>query len=144
MKSCLNCYVFINLVLSTDNHKNIMRKIVVLLALVFGFATAQAQENVKKNLYVKNGDLVEATLYFDSGEISQTGFFTKEGKLTGEWISFNREGNKTAEAQYSNGKKVGTWFFWNAETLTEVDYKNSQITSVNTWKNDGTQVVSNK
>ena len=122
----------------------IMKKIVVLLALVFGFATAQAQEEVKKNTYIQNGDLIEATLYFDSGEISQIGFYTKEGKLTGDWISYNREGTKTAEAHYSNGAKVGTWFFWNDKTLTEVDYKDSRIASVNTWKNDGTRVVSNK
>ncbi len=121
-----------------------MKKVVVLLVLVFGFATAQAQEKVKKDTYVKNGDLVEATLYFDSGELSQTGFFTEDGKLTGEWTSYNREGDKTAEAHYANGAKVGTWFFWKTDTLTEVDYENSSITSVNTWKNDGTQVVINK
>lgn len=121
-----------------------MKKIVVLIALVFGFATAQAQEKSKKDTYIQNGDLVEATLYFDNGVVSQTGFYTKEGKPTGQWLSYNREGEKTAKAQYSNGEKIGTWFFWSADKLTEVDYKDSRVASVNTWKNEGTQVVSNR
>jgi len=107
-----------------------MKKIVVVLVLVFGFVTIQAQERVKKNTYIQNGDRIEAVLYFDNGEISQTGFYTKEGKLTGKWVSYNLQGEKTATAQYDN--------------VTEVDYENSRIAAVNTWKNDGTRVVSNK
>ncbi len=121
-----------------------MKKIVVVLVLVFGFATIQAQEKIKKNTYIQKGDLIEAVLYFDNGEVSQTGFYTKEGKLTGEWVSYNQQGEKTATAQYDNGAKVGKWFFWDNDTLREVDYKNSRIIAVNTWKNDGTRVVSNK
>lgn len=121
-----------------------MRKIVVILMLVVGFVTVQAQERVKKNTYIQNGDRIEAVLYFDNGEISQTGFYTKDGKLTGEWVSYNTQGKKTATAQYDNGAKVGKWFFWNGDTLTEVDYEDSRIAAVNTWKNDGTRVVSNK
>jgi len=121
-----------------------MRKIAILLMLVVGFVTVQAQEKVKKNTYIQKGDLIEAVLYFDNGEISQTGFYTKKGKLTGEWVSYNQNGKKTATATYDNGAKVGKWFFWNNDTLTEVDYENSRIASVNTWKNDGTRVVSNK
>lgn len=122
-----------------------MKKIVIAFALIFGFATTQAQEKNKKNTFVQNGDLIEATLHFDSGEISQTGFYTPDGKLTGKWLSFNREGKKTAEAQYKNGQKVGTWFFWSADTLTEVDYNKSVIASVNEWKdNEKTEVVINK
>jgi antitoxin component YwqK of YwqJK toxin-antitoxin module len=121
-----------------------MKKIVVLLVLVFGFATVQAQERIKKNTYIQNGDRIEAVLYFDTGEVSQTGFYTKAGKLTGEWVSYNLEGKKTATALYDNGAKVGTWFFWNEDTLTEVAYENSRIASVNTWKNKDSRVVSNK
>jgi antitoxin component YwqK of YwqJK toxin-antitoxin module len=36
--------------------------------------------------------------------------FTKNGKLQGEWISFDSNGNKTAMATYDNGQKSG-WFF---------------------------------
>ncbi len=121
-----------------------MKKIFILTAFVFAFFSVSAQDIVKKDLYVQDGDIIKATLYHDSGELSQTGFFTKEGKLTGEWISYDRKGVKTAAAQYENGNKVGTWFFWKGDTLTEVSYTNSRITSVNTWKNEGSRIVSNK
>lgn len=121
-----------------------MKKIALLLVLVFGFVTAQAQEKIKKNTYIKNGDLIEATLHYDNGVVSQTGFFTKDGKVTGEWISYSKQGEKTATAHYDNGVKVGKWFFWNNDTLTEVDYKDSRIAAVSTWKNEDSRVVSNK
>lgn len=121
----------------------IMRKMIVLLVAVFAITAVQAQEKIK-NTYIDKGDVIEAILYFDNGEVSQKGFYTKDGDLTGDWISYNREGTKIAEAQYENGNKVGTWFFWKGDTLTEVSYTNSKIASVNTWKNEGTRVVSNR
>ena len=122
----------------------VMKKIVIVFALVFGFSTIQAQEKNKKDIYVQNGDLIEATLHFDTGEISQTGFYTKDGKVTGQWISYNRDGDKTATAAYNNGNKVGNWFFWSGDKLTEVHYSNSKVAVVNTWKNKESRVVSNK
>ena len=121
----------------------IMKKMIILLVAVFAMTAVQAQEKIK-NSYIDKGDIIEATIYFEDGSVSQEGFFTKEGKLTGEWISYNREGSKIAEAQYENGDKVGTWFFWKGDTLTEVSYTNSRIASVNTWKNEGSRVVSNR
>lgn len=121
-----------------------MKKVAVVFALIFGFITTQAQEKNDKNTYVQNGELIEATLHFDSGEVSQTGFYTKEGKVTGQWVSYNREGEKTAKAQYDNGNKVGTWFFWSSDKLTEVDYQDSRVASVNTWSNKDANVASNK
>tara|TARA_R110001632_G_scaffold12153_8_gene42669 strand:+ start:468 stop:830 length:363 start_codon:yes stop_codon:yes gene_type:complete len=120
-----------------------MKNVMLALALICGFATIQAQEEIKNN-YILNGDIIEATLYNSEGTVSQTGFYTKEGVVTGEWVSFDREGNKTALAHYDRGVKVGKWFFWNNNTLKEVDYNNSQIASVNVWKNEGTKVVSNE
>tara|TARA_R110002051_G_scaffold3395_1_gene18310 strand:- start:67825 stop:68187 length:363 start_codon:yes stop_codon:yes gene_type:complete len=120
-----------------------MKNVMLALVLICGFATIQAQEEIKNN-YVLNGDLIEATLYNSEGTVSQTGFYTKEGVVTGEWVSYDREGNRTALAQYDRGVKVGKWFFWSDDTLKEVDYNNSQIASVSIWKNENTKVVSNK
>lgn len=102
----------------------IMKKITMLLILIFGFATVQAQETTKNDTYVQKGDLVEATLYFDNGEVSQMGFYTEKGIPTGVWFSYNREGEKTAKSKYNNGVKVGTWLFWSDDKITEVDYNN--------------------
>lgn len=121
-----------------------MRKLIVFAVAILMTVAVQAQDKKVKNTYVENGTLIEATLRYDSGKISQTGFYTKEGALTGEWISYDRQGNKTAAAQYENGEKVGTWFFWTDDKLTEVTYKDSRVAVINTWKNQETRVVSNK
>lgn len=121
-----------------------MKKIITIAAVFLMICTVQAQEKMKDQ-YVKEGALVKATLYHDNGSIAQTGYYTKKGEVTGQWSSYDRSGNKTAEAQYDNGVKVGTWFFWSADKLTEVDYSNSKVASVNVWKNDSnSEVVINK
>jgi len=119
-----------------------MRNIFMIFALVGGIFFTNAQEKVK-NDYVKEGNLIKATLYYSSGEVSQQGFYTKQGKLQGDWTSFDQKGNKTAEAHYENGEKTGKWFFWQDDNiLKEVDYHNSKILAVNTWKIQGDRMVS--
>jgi len=118
-----------------------MKKLLVIVALMGAVSFVSAQE--KKNSYVKEGDLIKATLFHDNGQVSQEGYYTAEGKLQGKWVSYNAEGEKTAVANYEEGKKTGKWFFWNEDTLREVDYSQSKITGVNIWKIDGERVVSN-
>ncbi len=119
-----------------------MKKIAVTLVLCFAISFAFAQDT-KKNVYVQKGDLIEATLYHDNGTVSQTGFYSKENKLQGEWTSYDAQGNKTAVAEYNNGKKVGTWFFYQGDTLKEVSYNDARMASVKTYKVTEAQVVSN-
>ncbi len=134
--------IFHNFIINNDKRRFDMKTIGLFVVAFFSFLTIQAQEELMKDTYIKNGNVIEATLYFDNGVISQKGFFTNDGKLTGKWISYNREGNKTAEAQYNAGKKVGTWFFWSNDKLTEVNYNNSSIAAVHTWKDKDTRIVS--
>jgi len=119
-----------------------MKKIIFILVAFLGVSTMYAQE-IKKNKFVANGDLIEATLYHDNGQIAQTGFYTKSNKLQGDWKSFDANGNKLAKALYENGKKVGTWFFYQGENLKEVVYKEQNIAQVRTWEIKDTRVVSN-
>ncbi|WP_188372951.1 toxin-antitoxin system YwqK family antitoxin [Winogradskyella haliclonae] len=108
-----------------------MKKIVVImLMLCVGFAYAQKDRTLKLN---EETNLIEVVYYHDNGQISQTGFYTKEGKLHGEWYSYCQEGNKIISAKYDSGKKVGKWFYWSADKLKEVDYSNNKIASVNEW-----------
>lgn len=124
-----------------------MKKLLLLLALVLfaniGFAQSCKKTCDMKNSYVQNGDLIEATLYHDNGKVAQTGFYTLENKLEGEWISYDAKGNKTAVAYYDSGQKVGKWVFYNGDEMKEVVYSNSKIAEVKTWKNTETRVVSN-
>ncbi len=107
-----------------------MKKYIVLVAvLISGMTFAQ---NVKPKLEAV-GNKVKATYYYESGQIQQVGFY-KDGKLQGEWVSFDLNGNKTAIAKYDKGEKVGKWFFWNDIVLNEVDYSNNRVASVKNWK----------
>ena len=109
-----------------------MKKYIIMTALLLsGIAFAQ-DNNVKLEAV---GDLVKTTYYFDNGKTQQEGFY-KNGKLEGVWTSYDINGAKTAVATYKGGEKVGKWFFWNNEVVHEVDYSQSKIAAVKTWKKD--------
>ena len=120
-----------------------MRNIIVLLVLVVSVSTVVAQNDIKDKLTLK-GDLVETVQFHDNGAIAQTGYYTKEGKLQGEWVSYDANGKKLAVAQYSNGQKVGTWKFYQGDTMKEVTYANAKIAKIKTWEEKDTRVVSYK
>lgn len=108
-----------------------MKKMMLIAGLLFT-GTLFAQD--VKAEYIKNGDLVKGTYYFDNGEIQQEGTY-KDGKLHGKWIAYNPAGKKIAVATYKNGEKTGKWFFWNDDKLFEVNYSNNQISEVVRWEN---------
>jgi len=105
-----------------------MKKFILILTLlVTGYCFAQ-KPDVKVE---KKGDLTMATYYYDNGNIEQQGTFNSEGKLHGEWVSYDINGNKLSVGHYENGLKVGKWLFWQDGVKKEVEYKNSKITDVN-------------
>ena len=118
-----------------------MKKIVAILIMsCVGFTYAQSDRTLKVN---EDKGLIEVVYYHDNGQISQTGYYTKEGKLHGEWFSYCQEGNKIVSAKYDEGKKVGKWFYWSNDVLREVDYSNNAIAGVSEWTNK-TRVAINK
>ena len=119
----------------------VMRKIVIfLMMLSVGYTYAQKERSLKLN---KETNLIEVTYYHDNGNVSQTGFYTAEGKLHGDWYVYDTEGEKTVSAKYDNGNKVGKWFYWNNDSLKEVDYKKGAIASVSEWTESRTIIASN-
>lgn len=119
-----------------------MKKIaIILVMLCVSFTYAQDE---KAPELVKKGDLTLVTYFHDNGEVQQTGAFNAEGKLQGEWISYDVEGNKVAVGTYEAGKKTGKWFFWEGNSLKEVDYIDSRIVSVNKWDNKTKVAVRNR
>ncbi|WP_066223428.1 toxin-antitoxin system YwqK family antitoxin [Formosa haliotis] len=108
-------------------------KILFVIALLM---TAVSFAQDKRDLKINEGaELIEVTYYHDNGVVSQTGFYTLDGKLQGEWKQYDVNGKKLASANYDKGNKVGKWFFWNDKTLKEVDYSNNAIASVSEWNN---------
>jgi len=125
-----------------------MKKIILASLLLFAsnIAIAQCLNNDKKSIkstYILNDNLIEATIYHDNGALAQTGSYTLDNKLQGEWRSYDISGNLTSTAQYNNGVKVGTWFFYQGVTKKEVVYNNSMISQVNTWTKTDSRVVVN-
>ena len=103
-----------------------MKKIVlIVIMLSVGFVWAQK----KKDTYVQKGDLVEATLYHDNGQVEQHGYF-KDKKLHGTWTYFNEQGEKVSIGNYENGIKTGKWYFYTKSTIKEVDYDKGRIINV--------------
>lgn len=135
IKLLLNCVLNVNNILyllEKQLKKYIMKKYIVIAAiLISGMIFAQ---NTKPKLEAV-GKLVKATYFHDNGKVQQEGFY-KNGKLQGEWTSYDANGAKTAIATYDKGQKTGKWFFWNDSVLSEVDYSNNQIASVKNWKHD--------
>ena len=120
----------------------IMNKKVLLLFGLLVSVVSLAQQERKLELN-NDTNLIEVIYYHDNGVISQTGSYTLDGKLQGEWLSYDTDGKKSISANYDNGKKVGKWFYWNNTTLTEVDYTNNAITSVNEWDNKTSVAIHN-
>jgi antitoxin component YwqK of YwqJK toxin-antitoxin module len=116
-----------------------MKKI---LALIFLFSISISSAQEVEPAYEKFGDLVKATYYFENGAIKEQGFF-KETKLTGKWVSYDKQGEKTRIAHYKAGKKVGKWFAWNKNSLKEINYANNVVVSVKKWSEE-TRLASNK
>ena len=108
--------------------------------LMSGVILAQNEEIKPK--FEKQGELIKGTFYYEDGSVRQEGTY-KDGKLHGEWISYDQTGKKTAIAQYAFGTKDGQWFFWDSDKLTEVNYDNNVIASVDTWENRGSLVIRN-
>ncbi|MFT5102742.1 MAG: antitoxin component YwqK of YwqJK toxin-antitoxin module [Candidatus Latescibacterota bacterium] len=127
-----------------------MKKFIFILLVVLTVGSITAQEckkacemTCKKDTFIMNDGLIEATLYHDNGTVAQTGYYTKDNRLQGEWTSYDANGNKTAVGTYDKGVKVGAWSFFRGNDKKEVSYDNSRITEVKTWSLNDTRVVSN-
>lgn len=117
-----------------------MRVIGILMMVVLTLNVALAQE-VDRDSYVKNGKLIEATLYHDNGVVAQTGSYNLDNKLDGKWMSYDQFGELVSVAYYENGQKVGTWKFYQGDILKEVSYTNAKIAEVKTWKMQDSRIV---
>ncbi|WP_088324199.1 toxin-antitoxin system YwqK family antitoxin [Polaribacter tangerinus] len=107
-----------------------MKKLVTMA--IFCIAAIAYSQEVKPT-FKADGNLVKATYYYEDGKVSTEGYF-KDKKLTGKWIRYNKQGEKTQMAFYNEGKKVGKWFVWKKDQLQEITYKDNTVASVNVWK----------
>ena len=107
-----------------------MKKILIMAMVLFTSVTFAQKEQKRDLKFNKETNLIDVVYYHDNGVVSQTGSYTTDGKLQGEWLSFNAEGKKTISGNYDNGKKVGKWFYYTNEIVKEVDYNANVIASL--------------
>lgn len=107
-----------------------MKKVVLFILGIFLASYGYCQHRVDQKLNEET-NLIEATYYHDNGLISQKGTFNLDGKLHGEWVSYDNKGEKIAFGSYDNGLKIGKWYFWSGESVKEVEYNNNTIASIN-------------
>lgn len=107
-----------------------MKALINIIILLFCI-TAFSQEQKVEYKNVEN-NLTKATYYFTDNNtiIEREGYFNKEEKLHGTWVSYDMEGNKTSIANYNNGKKDGVWTYFKADKISIVTYKENKITNV--------------
>ena len=115
-----------------------MKNLFIAAMLVVSGVIFAQENNVKHEIVNK---MVKSTYYYDNGQVQQEGFY-KNGKVHGEWISYNMNGEKIAIAKYESGKKVGKWFFWSGADLMEVDYSDTRVAQVKKWSSEA--IVLNK
>lgn len=109
--------------------KNLMISGMLLVSGVF-FA-----QEVKPKFVAVDNDMIQATYFYDNGQVKQEGVYL-DGKLHGQWESYNEDGTKQTSGEYNQGEKIGTWTFYNAATINKVVFSNSRVASVNTISKD--------
>ena len=117
-------------------------KAVVLSLFVLASTSCIAQNTVKTNYedgslkseYVESGELVAVTNYYESGEVRETGFFNNDIP-DGKWETFSKDGSKTAELSYANGKRHGEFRVWDefSSAYIEMKYANGEVITANRY-----------
>lgn len=120
----------------------IMKNIFLLLSVLF-FSVASFAQQERKTSLNKQTKMIDVVYYHYNGVVSQTGSYTLDGKLNGDWLSYDVNGEKIVSAVYDHGKKVGKWFYWTDKTLKEVDYSNNAIVNVTEWEDKTSVAVKN-
>ena len=65
--------------------------VVVALMMISAISFAQNERTLKLN---QDTNTIDVVYYNDNGQISQTGAYTLDGKLQGEWLSYDANGKK--------------------------------------------------
>jgi len=86
-----------------------------------------ANGNLKLKFVEIAPDLVEATYYFETGELYETGYFKNE-ELSGKWITYNINTELQTIGYFAENKKTGTWTHYkDGKVYQVVDYSTNQI-----------------
>lgn len=86
-----------------------------------------ANGNLKLKFIEIAPNLVEATYYFESGELYETGFFKNE-LLSGKWTTYTIDSELQTIGYFFESKKTGSWTHYKDGKVQQVvDYSANQI-----------------
>lgn len=79
--------------------------------------------------FSSDGKLTEGILYDDDGNILGKGGVDKNGKKTGKWVFYDKEGNIKSEGYYKKNRRVKNWVFYYKEGIKEQtgSYKSGKL-----------------
>jgi len=84
--------------------------------------------SVKKN-YTILSEGYKVVSYYETGEISEIGYFNTNKEKSGEWVSYYKDGKVNSKASFKNDKKDGIWEFYDLTgkmTMT-INYVNGKF-----------------
>lgn len=124
-----------------------MKAFIIILGLLvsFGSEAQNTEATAIPSTHVKEGKRVKVTHYHDNGAVRETGYFLN-GTPDGQWETFDRNGMKTAELNYRDGKRHGEFRMWDsfADTYIELQYAEGALVNGNKWVKEAGFAASNK
>ncbi len=86
-----------------------------------------ANGNLKAKFVSLTKNLIEATYFFESGAIYETGLYS-EDKKTGKWTTYTVNSELQAVGFFIRDKKTGTWITYsNGEVVNRISYTTNQM-----------------
>ena len=122
----------------------------LVFVLISVFAHGQNRElstffdngNIKSRYEYTTAQTYSFSNYYLSGKLMETGNFLN-GKLDGEWNTYNEAGFKTAEAFYKVGEKIGEWkiFDEHGALRYKITYDSKKILKASNFDPDGHEIA---
>ena len=98
----------------------VMKNIILIIAIfTVSFSFSQREKTLTID---EETNMVNVVYYYDNGGVRQTGSFSVDGELEGEWVSYDEAGQVEIKAFYKHGEKVGVWIHIIEGIPVEVDY----------------------
>lgn len=104
--------------------------IIFLIAASLGL-TAQGETEAKYHKTSSDDNYVYVTYYYENGQVAETGRFL-DNKRDGEWITYDRLGNKRTKGYFKDNLKTGNWTSWsmNGEIIGKMVYNQNKLQSI--------------
>lgn len=110
-----------------------MKYLIIIISVIIASLNLEAQGEVavKYHKTSSDDDHVYVTYYYENGQVAETGRFLNN-KRDGEWITYDRLGNKRTKGYFKDNQKTGNWTAWsiNGEIIGKMVYSQNKLQSI--------------